>query len=323
MGSHYLGLGVVCVLGAAAVFGGLAAAQELDFEGFPFQMPYKGPAQDTAPALLAGLPAPAGAEGFVQVEGERFVLSESGNEVRFWGTNLSIGGCFPTHDVADRMARRMGSLGINCVRMHFIDAAGFPQGIWQGEGWLNFPHTSFHPDSLDRLDYLIARLKENGVYTDINLHVARTWGPEDGFPAVGEGESLPGLGKGVSLFYPRCIEEQKRYARMLMRHVNAYTGWSRSRTRTGSSAPTSARAARWTTCPAPTWRSWSGSGTSGSGTSTPRRASCARRGPQARLSAATRTCWKRPAPPRASRWRGRRRPSSPRRGDQRANCCAP
>jgi hypothetical protein len=224
MSAHDLLMDAACLVAAVVALGGMVGAQELEFDGFPFQIPYDGPSEGTAPALLAPLEAPAGAGGFVQVEGDRFVLSESGREVRFWGTNLSIGGCFPPHEVADRMARRMAALGINCVRMHFIDAAGFPRGIWEAEGWQNFPHTSFHPDALDRLDYLIARLKEHGVYTNINLHVARAWGPEDGFPAVGEGESLPRLGKGVSLFYPRCIEEQKRYARMLMRHVNAYTG---------------------------------------------------------------------------------------------------
>ncbi|KPK66279.1 MAG: hypothetical protein AMK73_00530, partial [Planctomycetes bacterium SM23_32] len=46
--------------------------------GFPFLIPYDGLAEDTAPALLARPPAPAGAEGFVTVRGDRFVLSESG-----------------------------------------------------------------------------------------------------------------------------------------------------------------------------------------------------------------------------------------------------
>jgi hypothetical protein len=118
----------------------------------------------------------------------------------------------------------MGTLGINCVRMHFMDAAGWPRGLWDVEGWGDFAHRGFAPEALERLDYLIAQLKENGVYTNINLHVARQWSPEDGFPAPGQGESVPSLGKGIGLFYPKAIEEQKRYARMLMGHVNTYTG---------------------------------------------------------------------------------------------------
>jgi len=215
-------LAVLILCGAA--FASTAGAQELGFEGFSFTVPYDGLADGTAPADLAKIAAPAGAEGSVQVRGDDFVLAESGRQIRFWGTNLSIEGCFPPHDVADRMARRMATLGINCVRMHFMDAAGWPRGLWDVEGWDNFAHRGLAPEALDRLDYLVSRLKEHGVYTDMNLHVARQWSPQDGFPAPGEGQSMPELGKGVGLFYPKAIEEQKRYARMLMGHVNAYTG---------------------------------------------------------------------------------------------------
>lgn len=213
-----------CVLAAWVVLGCAVAAQELEFEGFPFTIPYGGLAEGTAPEALARLEAPAGAEGFVEVRGDRFVLADSGRPIRFWATNLCFGACFPPHDVAERMARRMASLGINCVRFHHMDASGYPRGIWESQGWGDFEHTGLHPEALDRLDYLIARLKDQGIYVNINLHVSRSYGERDGFPAVGEGERVPNYGKGVDNFYPRCIEEQERYARMLLRHVNAYTG---------------------------------------------------------------------------------------------------
>lgn len=214
----------LCALTALTFLSCAASGQDLAFEGFAFQIPYDGLAEGSAPALLANFERPAGAEGFVQVKDHRFVLSDTGRPIRFWATNLSIGGCFPPHDVAERMARRMATLGINCVRLHFIDAAGYPSGIWDARGWGDIAHTTFRPEALDRLDYLVAQLKRHGIYTNINLHVARTYGPADGFPPLGEGESVPRLGKGIGLFYPRCIEEQERYARMLMRHVNSYTG---------------------------------------------------------------------------------------------------
>ena len=198
-------------------------AQDRD-GGFPFAIPYGGLTSGTAPAALARPDAPAGAEGFVQVAGDRFVLSESGRPIRFWGTNLCFAGNFPPHDVAERMAARLASLGINCVRFHHADSAPFPRGIWEGQGWGDFPHEELSPEALERLDYLVAQLKQNGVYVNFNLHVSRQYGTKDGFPAVGEGETLTSYGKGMDLFYPRAIEEQKRYARMLLRHVNAYTG---------------------------------------------------------------------------------------------------
>ncbi len=216
-----------CVFVTVACVGGLAvgaAGAPPGFEGFPFRIPPEGLVEGTAPEALARPAAPAGAEGFVAVRGDRFVLAESGRPVRFWATNLCFGGCFPPHEVAERMARRMATLGINCVRFHHMDASTYPRGIWRGNGWGDFPHEELDPEALDRLDYLIAQLKEQGIYANLNLHVSRTYGAADGFPEVGEGESVPSYGKGVDHFYPKCIEEQKRYARMLLRHVNPYTG---------------------------------------------------------------------------------------------------
>jgi hypothetical protein len=192
---------------------------------FPFSIPFNGLVEGTAPGELARLSAPAGPEGFVRVQGDRFVLSDSGRQVRFWGTNLCFGGCFPPHDVADRMARRLACLGVNCVRFHHMDNAAYPRGIWDGAGGgRDLAHTTLHREALDRLDYLIAQLKAHGVYANLNLHVSREYSPRDGFPAVGEGEKVPDYGKGVDNFFPRCIEEQKRYARLLLGHVNYYTG---------------------------------------------------------------------------------------------------
>ncbi|MFO7955587.1 MAG: cellulase family glycosylhydrolase [Candidatus Brocadiia bacterium] len=210
---------------AAVTAIGHAAESDLEFEGFPFRIPYDGPVEGTAPADLAAPDGMAGADGFVRVEGDHFVIGEGGQPVRFWGTNLCFAGCFPPHDVAERMARRLSTLGFNCVRFHHMDAHGWPNGIWDTENrWGDFEHESLHPEALDRLDYLVAELKKYGIYVNLNLHVSRTYGPADGFPAASEGESVPKYGKGVDNFFPACIAEQKRYARMLLRHVNRYTG---------------------------------------------------------------------------------------------------
>ena len=198
-------------------------AQE-EFSGFSFTIPREGVRSGTAPADLAPVKGTAGKEGFVEIDGHRFTLSDSGREVRFWGTNLCFAGCFPPHEVSERMARRMASLGINCVRFHHMDRAGYPRGIWDGEGWSGFKHDEFHPEALDRLDYLIAQLKKHGIYTNLNLHVSRGYNEKDGFPQPGPGESLPKYGKGLDHFYPQCVQEQKRYARMLLGHENKYTG---------------------------------------------------------------------------------------------------
>ncbi|RPI60711.1 MAG: hypothetical protein EHM48_06785, partial [Planctomycetaceae bacterium] len=48
---------------------------------------------------------------------------------RVWGVNLSFGANFPDHEQARRTARRLAAFGINCVRLHHMDGASFPDGI--------------------------------------------------------------------------------------------------------------------------------------------------------------------------------------------------
>lgn len=149
----------------------------------------------------------------VVVEDGHFVAG--GKRVRFWGVNLCFGGCFPPHDVADRLAARLAAFGINCVRFHHMDNRAFPGGIWKKDS------SGLDPEALDRLDYLLAAMKREGVYANLNLHVSRD------FSATGSKatkDELPQFGKIVCIFDPELIELQKQYARDLLGHKNRYTG---------------------------------------------------------------------------------------------------
>ena len=55
---------------------------------------------------------PAGKHGFCKARGDRFVF-EDGTPVRFWGTNLNSGACFPEKDYAPKLAKRLAKIGIN------------------------------------------------------------------------------------------------------------------------------------------------------------------------------------------------------------------
>lgn len=198
----------------AAFSAGTAAASER----FPFVVSYGG--EENASSVAHLLDAPAGKHGFVRVEGNEFVTDAG--PIRFNGTNLTGPANFPEHDVADRLAARFARLGVNCVRLHFMDT-------W----YKNFMDTrrqcildddaktqrKLSPTQLDKLDYLIAAFKRNGVYVNLNLHVGRTLDARDGVPA-----GSPWANKTVGQFHPRCVELQKEYARDLLTHVNAYTG---------------------------------------------------------------------------------------------------
>jgi len=81
---------------------------------------------------------------------------------------------------------------------------------------------SFNSDALDRLDYFIAKLKENGVYVHLNLLVGRNFLPGDGLPS--SINNLDWKQKQVpAMFYQPMIELQKEYATNLLTRLNTYT----------------------------------------------------------------------------------------------------
>ena len=85
-------------------------------------------------------------------------------------------------------------------------------------GLLKPRSTELDPAQLDRLDFFVAELAKNGVYANLNLHVARRYDGLEG-PAAKRFE----FGKMLDWFYPPFIESQKVYARALLAHVNPYT----------------------------------------------------------------------------------------------------
>ena len=141
---------------------------------------------------------------------EHFYTAD-GRRVRLWGVNLSFEACFPTHEDAAKLARRMAEFGVNSVRFHHMDTAAWPRGIWAGDG------ETLHPEALDRLDYFVDQLAKRGIYSNLNLHVGRVHSQGLGLPQAEESYD-----KMVSIFMPALIDAQKRYAREILTHVNPY-----------------------------------------------------------------------------------------------------
>jgi hypothetical protein len=188
----------------------LTAASAADAEEplFPFVISFDAPQNVTN--VADWLPRPAGARGFV--EAKQGSLCTDAGPIRFWATNSCFEASFPTHEQAERVAARFARFGINCVRMHHMDS----RSIWGHSR----DKLTIDPEQLERLDYFIYQLKLHGVYTDLNLHVSRWFGKSEGFSAQ---EQRPQYDKGLDNFEPRMIELQKKYARDLLTHVNAYT----------------------------------------------------------------------------------------------------
>ena len=159
------------------------------------------------------LDAPAGKHGHLRSKGGR-IVDGRGERVRFWGMNVTGATCTPTRDDADRLAATFARLGINRVRFHHMDAS-WGQIFAAGD-----TTRALDPAALDRLGYFVAKLKQRGIYSNLNLNVGREYRPGDG---VKDFETL-GYAKGPTFYDPRLIELQKEYARQLLTLENPHTG---------------------------------------------------------------------------------------------------
>ena len=197
-------------------------AQENETAGW-FEWPYAEPVAGSALDTSLLNEKPAGLHGRVQVRDGHFFTSD-GKRLRFWGCNISSGENFPDEASAKRLARRLAQGGVNIARLHHLDN---PWSV-DSAGSLWTPgqpgRTKIDPAQLDRLHRLVAALKAEGIYIDVNLKVSRTLGTADGYPAsIAE---CPSFQKRVDYFDARMIAQQKDYARQLLSAKNPYTGLS-------------------------------------------------------------------------------------------------
>lgn len=182
---------------------------------FPFYLPWND-SSETAVSLSGYLDRPAGKHGYVRVgpDGHFYV---GGRRIRFLGVNICARSAFPTKREAEAMAARLAKFGVNIVRFHHLDAAWETFNIFQPPGTRRL-----NPAALDRLDYLIAKLKENGIYVNLNLLVSRRLVAADGLPP--EIERVEWKDQQVLGFFVDEVRElHKEYARQLLKHENPYT----------------------------------------------------------------------------------------------------
>ena len=196
----------------AGMLAGMAVGGEPEFR--PFAVDWNSPA-DSPASMAFLLKGPAGKDGFVRASGGHLALP-SGRRLRIWGVNITGKAALPSKDAAPLLAAHLARCGINCVRLHFLDCPA-PNGIIDAG---RDDTRALAPAQMERLDFFIAELKKRGIYTDLNLNVARTYKAADGVRDY----DLLGFAKALTYFDPRLIELQKEYARQLLTHRNPYTG---------------------------------------------------------------------------------------------------
>jgi hypothetical protein len=164
---------------------------------------------------------PAGKRGFLRAVKDKLVF-EDGTVARFWGTNLTAYALFGMNSREDvrLQARRLSQLGFNLVRFHHHDSSWVKPNIF-GEG--NSTDTKILSEAmLEKLDWWIKCLKDEGIYVWLDLEVQRQLKPGDGIDHFDE-ISSGGL-KGFNYVNVSIQQAMQRFNEAYLNHMNAFTG---------------------------------------------------------------------------------------------------
>ena len=163
---------------------------------------------------------PAGKHGFVRADGDDLRF-EDGTLAKFWGVNFNGGACFPSHEYAHQVARRLAQAGCNIVRFHQLDAEWDTPNLFAfTKGKRVVTTRVFDEKSMDALDYLIYALKEEGIYCYLDMITYRKFKEGDDVPFH---EELLDAARPWSNISPRLIELQKEFCTRIWTHYNPYT----------------------------------------------------------------------------------------------------
>jgi hypothetical protein len=167
---------------------------------------------------------PAGKRGFVRSAKGRPEF-EDGTPARFWGTNLTAASLFRTDLInIKRQARRLSELGFNLVRLHHHDSAWVDPNIFGNSA---VPNTkTLNAAMLQRLDWWIKSLKDEGIYVWLDLEVGRQLKPADGitdFSEIARGSPQADL-RGYSYVNISIQNAMQEFNEAYVNHRNVFTG---------------------------------------------------------------------------------------------------
>lgn len=196
---------------------------------FPIEAPKSlefadSPSFNFADASGAVLDAPAGKHGFLQVRDGGFYFENSPNRVRLSGVTLVHSSKFPTKEESELMAQRVATMGCNVVRLHHLDYYLSGYGVFDRKTF-DTSTENFDDELMDRMDYLIAQFKKNGVYIHLDGLTYRVFKSDDGVEYF---DKLTFGLKGTAYLYDHEVlsRKQKEYLTKLWTHKNPYTGLS-------------------------------------------------------------------------------------------------
>jgi hypothetical protein len=161
--------------------------------------------------------APAGKFGRVIINKTgHFSFEDKPSElIRFLGTNLCQSALIPSHKDAERLAKTLAARGYNSVRLHQYESAIID--------WTSNDSLHFNKENLDRFQYLMAKLKEAGLYMCLDVYATRHIRPGDNIVECKQSKNSKAR-KILNSISPSAMENWKEYALRLWKIKNPYTG---------------------------------------------------------------------------------------------------
>lgn len=145
---------------------------------------------------------------------------------RYWGTNVTAYALFSTPKPAvAEQAKRLAALGYNLVRLHHFDSPWVNPNVFGNPKTYNSTN-HLSAESLDKLDWWIKCLKDEGIAVWLDLHVQRAVKPGDniyGFEEAAKGKDSADL-KGYAYVNLTMQQAMQRFNEAYLTRRNAYTG---------------------------------------------------------------------------------------------------
>jgi hypothetical protein len=205
----------ICILGLDAGDPEAPGERTDTRDWYPFLI---GPLLDAPVPQALRIEAPAGARGAVSVGPDGHYHFADGTRARFWGVDVYWKWALPPKEEADRRAATLANLGFNMVRLHHIDEP--EQGLVnRNRGQPGQP--VLDPETADRLDFFLSRLKAHGIYLFMEIATARVLDASDG---VSDPGGAPSGFKLFTMWEDDWRDAYLRWFEALWGRTNPYTG---------------------------------------------------------------------------------------------------
>jgi hypothetical protein len=190
----------------------------------PEWFPFGPPLQDFRDGSVIDLrhlnEAYAGANGWIEVDGHRFVHEASGEPVRFWAANIGMRTDFSWQDW-QYLARLLAKYGVNLVRFHgpLIHSDAYTRT----EQDPDIDPLDFSESKLRTLQMGMAAMKAEGIYSHLSIYFPLWLKPPTGHPTL---QGYDGKQPTVAAIYFN-EELQRRYEAWwlaVLSRENPFTG---------------------------------------------------------------------------------------------------